>query len=246
MKRIFLLLALLLCVSSNAQEIKGFVNDYANVLSPEQEAELEGILNSLYEAKLAEYAVVTINSLEGRDIEGYAYELAEGNLGEEGKNNGLLLLVAVDDRKYRFEVGRGLEPVLPDITAGRIGRQYLVPNFRNEDYGLGVIEASKAVKAIIAEDTNSTYYNTDRSLGEELERVQTLFHIGFIIVIILLIAFATWQTGRRKKRGDDSDYFLAAWALGNILSNKGKGGFSGGFGGFGGGSFGGGGASGGW
>jgi len=117
---VFLLLAPLV----SAVSIEGYVNDYANILSSES-SEIESILKSLHTQGSAEFAIVTINSLEGRDIDGYAFELAEGKLGDKEKNNGLLLLVSLEDRKYRFEVGRGLEPVLPDIIVGRIGRIFL-------------------------------------------------------------------------------------------------------------------------
>src|SRR3989338_6188279 len=90
-------------------------------------------------------AVVIIPSLEGRDIEGYAFELANDKLGSKETNNGLLLLISITDRKYRFEVGRGLEPIFNDAKIGRIARTYLVPAFQEEQYGQGIINAMNSI-----------------------------------------------------------------------------------------------------
>ncbi|RMD58041.1 TPM domain-containing protein [Candidatus Woesearchaeota archaeon] len=241
--RALLALVLLLSANSFAQEIKGFVNDYANVLSPSEESDLEIILRELYDSGRAQYSVVTIKSLEGEDIEGKAHKLAEGVLGEREKNNGLLLLVAIEDRKYRFEVGRGLEAELPDIIVGRIGREYLVPAFRKEQYGEGIIRASKAISAILSGelDSNQTSRTASR-LKSQTESYIRISWIAFIAILFLFLFFAQYRK-RKRSRPDDSDYLIAAWVLSDMLRGSGRGG---GFGGFGGGSFGGGGASGGW
>ncbi len=248
---LLLTLSLLILPLTSGQQIKGFVNDYAGVLSQQDISELESIQKALYDQGAAEYAIVIINSLEGKDIESYSYELAEGKLGDKEKNNGLLLLVAIDDRKYRFEVGRGLEPELPDITVGRIGRDYFVQNFRNDDYGKGIIEASRAVQARLTNQTSSEYYGADYSAEDKvLEtadkiRLIVVFVVFITIVLIFVAAFYRAFKKRKGERPDDTNYFIAAWVL-SQMSRKGPGGSTGGFGGFGGGSFGGGGASGGW
>ena len=118
---IFLLLILIPFTLAQEIEDKTFVNDYADIINPEEEIELNSVLNNLYEKDIAEFAVVTIKSLEGKDIESYSLNLAQEVLGDE-KNNGLLLLVSLEDKKYRFEVGRGLEAILNDAKVGRIGR----------------------------------------------------------------------------------------------------------------------------
>lgn len=227
---------LLLALSVTAVSIDGLVNDEANVLTKDEERELEGVLRPLYDAGVAQYAVVTVPSLEGRDVEGYAFDLAEGVLGEREKNNGLLLLVAIEDRKYRFEVGRGLEPVLPDIVVGRIGREFLVPHFREGNYAAGILEASRAVSAKVQNETESSYY-----VAETQGRPNAaVFLLSFLLVIIIIgVIFSALAGGGRS----DGDYFLTAWAASQMMRG---GGVGGGFGGFGGGGFGGGGASGGW
>ncbi|MBN2368031.1 TPM domain-containing protein [Candidatus Woesearchaeota archaeon] len=249
MKKYLLLFLILLMPVCFSQEVKitGFINDYANILSSQDKAEIEPILKEIYDSGKAEYAVVTIDSLDGRDIEGYSYELAEGNLGDTEKNNGLLLLVAVQDRQYRFEVGRGLEPELPDIIAGRIGRDYLVPNFREGDYAKGIKEASMAVKDVLLGNTESEYY-VDKE--EEIPDEAIIFFIGSTLINIMILVgiFIFIFNLRSKKTGkrDHGEYFTAAWILSQMMKG-GRGGFSGGGfsgGGFGGGHFGGGGASG--
>lgn len=240
MKRLILAL-LILCTLVSAQTITTFVTDNANILEPSEESQLESILNNLKEKGAAQYAVVTIQSLEGRDIQGTAFEMANGVLGEEGKNNGLLLLVAVDDREYRFEVGRGLEPTLPDIVVGKIGRDYLVPHFREGNYGTGIIEASRAVEARLLSQNESEYYVTESNELPEW----VIFLIVFLAVIIILITFSIlFPKGTGYKRYGGSGGF---GGIGGFSGGLG-GGHSGGFGGgsFGGGSFGGGGAGGKW
>jgi uncharacterized protein len=247
---LFLLLPLIL-VSVHAQEIRinGFINDYAGVIPQEYQSKIMPVLQSLYDSNTAQFSIVTINSLDGSDIESYALNLAQGNLGDSEKNNGLLLLVAVDDRKYRFEVGRGLEPILNDAKIGRIGRDYLVDNFRNNDYGEGIYEAVLAVQATLGGETDSSYYVSDAPTFP-IPSVFIFFLVWFLI--IGLVAARRRRYYRTHKHKDD--YFgaalMAAWLFGprgrGGIGGFGGGGFGGGFGGFGGGGFGGGGASGGW
>jgi uncharacterized protein len=236
MKR-FLIALLLLCALVSAQTITTFVTDNANILEPSEESQLESILQNLYDKGAAQYAIVTIQSLEGRDIQGTAFEMANGVLGEEGKNNGLLLLVSLDDREYRFEVGRGLEPVLPDIVVGRIGRDYLVPYFREENYGAGIIEASKAIEARLLSQNESEYYVTDEP-DEGVPWWVILLIIIFVIIIMISVILSILFPGG----GGYQNY-----GGGGIGGGFGGGSFGGGSsGGFGGGSFGGGGAGGKW
>ena len=245
MKKIFwtiLILFLLFCpfVVSETVKIKEFVNDYAGIIKDKQE--LDSISKQIYDSGVAEYSIVTIKSLEGQDIESYSLNLAQSNLGDTEKNNGLLLLVALDDRKYRFEVGRGLESTLNDAKIGRVGRTYLVPNFREEKYEQGVLEASKSIRSILLGDVESDYYVEETS-PEIVDYYQL---VSFFIMIIIFIIIIVSQSKKRKGK-----YFDAATAAIIIFGGRGGrgggfGGGSGGFGGFGGGGFGGGGASGGW
>jgi len=237
-KIIFLTFVLLLLIPSTlAQEIevKTFVNDYSDIIGPEEELELNSILTNLYEKDIAQFAVVTIKSLEGKDIESYSLSIAQEVLGDEN-NNGLLLLVSLDDKKYRFEVGRGLEATLNDAKVGRIGREILVPNFKNEEYGKGIVEATKTISGILSGDIE---YEEESSTSSTISSVAIILFIYFIFMMFSIII----NTIRKKKQGDD--YYNSALGGAILLGSLGRGG-RGGFGGFGGGSFGGGGASGGW
>lgn len=245
MKRLFLI-ALILCALVSAQTITTFITDNANILEPSEESQLESILSNLKDKGAAQYAVVTIQSLEGRDIQGAAFEMANGVLGEEGKNNGLLLLVAVDDREYRFEVGRGLEPILPDIVVGRIGRDYLVPHFREGNYGAGIIESSKAIEARLLGANESEYYVTEEP-DEGVPWWVILLIVIMVIIIITSIILSVLPGGGYKSYGGRFGGGRSGGFGGGIGGFSGGGSFGGGrSGGFGGGSFGGGGAGGKW
>lgn len=265
---LLLILSLLVAVPflySADIQIKEFVNDYADIINPDEEKQLDSILQNIYDSGIAQYSIVTVKSLEGKDIESYSLDLAQGNLGDSEKNNGLLLLVALDDRKYRFEVGRGLEYILNDAKVGRIGRTYLVPNFQSGDYGRGIVEASQAVKSILLNETDSEYAINDCVCAEDeiliektvsgryecscakLSDVLPFIIISFVIFIGIfgLVIFLIVKASKSKNK-----YFNAATGALILFGGGrgGRGGFggSGGFGGFGGGGFGGGGASGGW
>jgi uncharacterized protein len=216
-------------------EIKEYVNDYASVINESYKTELDDLLKTIKDSGVAEYSIVTVKSLEGKAIESYSLELAQGNLGDTEKNNGLLLLVAVDDRQYRFEVGRGIESILNDAKIGRIGRYYLVPNLQNNEYGKGILEASLAVKSTLLGENESEYYVSE-------DKGDSSGFITFIIMLSLIIGFNIFINvmARKKKK----KYFDAATGAIILFGGFGRGGSGGGFGGFGGGGFGGGGVSG--
>ncbi len=231
---ILFILLLAMPVLALEGEIKTYVNDYAEILDAAQEQEISSKLAALQQQGLAEVAIVTIPSLEGRDIDGYALELAQGNLGDSEKNNGLLLLIAVEDRKYRFEVGRGLEPIFNDAKIGRIGRTYLVPAFKEEKYGEGIIAATQAIEQELHDPTAL----------EQSEPISPIKALAFVFITLSIFASVFGFIARKvSRRWQNNDYFVAALAAASMFNRRGG---SGGFGGFGGGGFGGGGAGGGW
>ena len=246
-----LLLALLLTVAVAVAEtpqetpIDGLVNDYAAILGPQEEAALQAQLQSLYDSGAVQYAIVTINSLEGMDSFGYATQISEGIVGDSQTNNGLVLLVAVDDREYRYLTGRGLEPVLPDIILSRIASEYLVPHFKQEDYATGIIESTKAIVAVVENDTDSSYYAAPPRGMRASPILAFLLNNPFLIFAAVFLIFTLARKDKHKRNDED---LLTGLLLGSMMSRgRGRGGLGGGgFGGFGGGSFGGGGAGGGW
>lgn len=145
---------------AHAQELPtpvGKVNDFAEVLQPADRAALETALADLERATSAEVAVVTIRSLYGQTVEAYATALFNTwGIGKKGKDNGVLVLVAVDDRKMRIEVGYGLEGVLPDGLSGAIIRETFTPKFRANDYRSGILEGTARVAEIVRRNETLT------------------------------------------------------------------------------------------
>jgi uncharacterized protein len=228
------------------------VVDLAGIIDDTVEAQLDGYLLELEQKTTAQFIVLTVTSLDGESLEAFSLATAheKWKLGQKGKDNGVLLLVALNDKKYRFEVGYGLEGTLPDSLTGSIGREYLVPNFRRGDYSAGITAAALAIANTIASADGveitgmpklqaHTYSARPQRGGGIAGKVLTLlFLICAVILFIrnprlfLLLLFASSMGGGRRD----------GWGGG------GGGGFGGGgsFGGGGGGGFGGGGSSGGW
>lgn len=148
----------------------GNVNDFAEVLDNAQHETLEGQLAELERATSAEVAVATIKSLDGRSVEDYATALFKNwGIGKRGRDNGVLILVAVDDRVMRIEVGYGLEGVLPDGLTGAIMRETFLPRFRANDYPAGILEGTARVAAIVGRNeilTDAQRAALDRAADE--------------------------------------------------------------------------------
>jgi uncharacterized protein len=199
----------------------------------------------------AQVLVLTVQSLDNEDIENFSLRTAEKwKLGQKGKDNGVLIVVAVKDKKYRFEVGYGLESVLPDSIIGSMGREYLVPYFRQGDYSTGVFTATLAVIRTIAahEGVQITGLPGSPRINGDYVRKPVGILGAIIPIILFLIAVILFVTHPHQ-----CVLLLLASSLGGRRRGwygGGYGGFSGGspggFGGGGGGGFGGGGASGGW
>ena len=156
---IFLLLSLFFLASGVAfaqtfPDPQGYVNDFAGLLSAQGKEQIEGQLSQLEKDTTAQVAVVTVKSLEGSTIEDYASRLFEKwGIGKKGKDNGVLFIVASDDRKVRIEVGYGLEPVLTDSRAGRILDNDVVPFLKKNDYEKGIIAGVNAIETYVRDGT---------------------------------------------------------------------------------------------
>lgn len=131
-------------------EPQGKVNDFAGILTPAERAALESRVAELQRKTGAQFAVVTLKSLEGGQVQDFTNKLfAKWGVGEKGKNNGIMLLVAIEDRKFWMEVGYGLEPILPDALAGRVLDEKLVPAFKQQRYGDGLAQAVNRAAEIL-------------------------------------------------------------------------------------------------
>lgn len=130
-----------------------YVQDYAQVLSAEDKRRLLSIGQELDDKTTAQLAVVTVKTLEGQPIEDYALSiLREWGIGSKEKNNGALIVVAVQDRRSRIEVGYGLEGLLTDGLTGRIQDQAMIPYFRKGNYAAGIVNGYAVTASLIAKD----------------------------------------------------------------------------------------------
>jgi uncharacterized protein len=237
------------------------VNDFAAVIDTATEQTLDTLIRQLQQASGDVLVVATIKTFQPEaDIESYAVRMFENQgrgIGQKGKDNGLLLLLAVDDREVRAEVGYDLEGIITDGLAGEISRTVMVPFFREGDYGGGLLAGAQAMAARIAE-----------ARGVQLEGVPIRrpvrsdddedIPIGLILFIIILVLNGlrgamnrlTGRRGRRRRRWSSwvgpfgTGYGGGGWSSGGF--GGGGGGFGGGFGGFGGGRSGGGGGGASW
>ncbi|MFN3478803.1 MAG: TPM domain-containing protein [Thermodesulfovibrionales bacterium] len=216
-----------------------YVVDLAGIIEDVAEAQLNSYLKELEQKTTAQVVVLTIQTLEGEDIESFSLRIAERwKLGQKGKDNGLLITVAIQDRRYRFEVGYGLEAILPDSLVGSIGRQYLVPYFRKGEYTTGIVKAVEAVVSVIAENQGVEISKLPQITIKQQDRIKKghrVFNIAISIFIFILIVYLFIRYPR----------LLLLLLLSSSGSRRGGWSGGGGFGG-GGGGFGGGGASGRW
>ncbi|RYY38826.1 MAG: TPM domain-containing protein [Chitinophagaceae bacterium] len=275
MKKFLLSLALLLAVLLGfGQSVEKFVrekyppqtpprlvNDFAAILTPDQKAALEEKLLRYADSTTSQIAIITVPSLDDLPEEEVALEfLRQWGVGIKGKDNGIVLLASMNDRKIRIEVGYGLEGAIPDITAKNIIENDIIPAFRSGNYYRGFDDASTSLfKAATGEYKAPEGYSSreqgDPGYSGGHDRGRTsIFSIIFGIIVIIVISRMCGGGGgggymsRRGYRGTGGGFFFPGSFGGG--GGGGFGGFGGGggggFGGFGGGGGGGGGASGGW
>jgi uncharacterized protein len=129
---------------------QGWVSDFAGILSEDTTVQISSLIDDVKRSTGAEIAVVTVSSLEGMTVEGYAVELFEQwGIGTKEEDNGVLFLIAPNERKTRIEVGYGLEPVITDGRAGEIIRETILPFFRGGDYDQGILQGTRQIAALI-------------------------------------------------------------------------------------------------
>jgi uncharacterized protein len=216
------------------------VHDEAKVLSAGFVSQLEQLLKTFEDSTSNQIAVLIVPSLEGEVIEEYTLRVSEAwKLGQADKDNGVLLFIAISDRKARIEVGEGLEGPLPDAICNQIIRNELAPYFRQDNYEGGVLASVNAItKAIAGEyQADSTPVRKKRTRGGSF--------IGTLVVLIIIIVISSIRNRGNRGGGWSSG---TGWYGGGFSGRSGGGGWSGGGGGFsgGGGGFSGGGSSGSW
>ena len=260
MKKIFFLFLFFISAYADAQikngvpkkpaPSEGLVLDYTKTLTPEQESHLETKLQSYDNSSSNQIAVVVISTTDGNSIEDAALEILRtwGVGGQADKDNGIVLLIAKDDRKVRIEVGYGLEGAITDYTASAIIENNIVPNFKSGNYYRGVDEAiDKIIEAAAGRYKAPAGYANKKGRGKVVGLI-----IFFLVIIFSILGSIGGRGGNGMASGSGWGGLGTGWLIGSMMSggSRGGGGWSGGggggFGGFGGGGGGGGGASGGW
>ncbi|HRT04188.1 MAG TPA: TPM domain-containing protein [Kiritimatiellia bacterium] len=165
---------------------QGHVSDWAGVFTPAQKADLESRIAAVRQATGAQLAVVALKSLQGGDINDFAVKLfAQWGIGEKGKDNGVLLLAAIEDRAMWIEVGYGLEGVLNDAKCGRIRDEWILPRFKGGDYARGLSDGADALLRVMGGETLP-----EPAAPEENPLAAIVFLFIFAIVFILIVRSA--------------------------------------------------------
>lgn len=232
---------LLVAGAAGAQDLprpRGFINDFANVIPEEDETAMRGIVTALRDQTGAEIAVVTVDSMEPyATIEEYGIALAEQwEVGDRQEDNGVIFVVAVQERRVRIEVGFGLEGALPDGRAGALLDDYVIPYLRENQWGPGLLNGTAAIASVVADEYGVTLTNVEaeprapaRSSGPDL---------GDLVYVIFVLLFfgGRWFFWPLLFAGRRRGFFGGGFGSGSSRGPSH-------FGGFGGGGFGGGGAS---
>ncbi|MBI1648349.1 TPM domain-containing protein [Hyphomicrobium sulfonivorans] len=233
--------------------LTGRIVDEANLLTPQQRADIDAQLTELEEISTDQVAVVTLNSLQGYAIEDYGYQLGRNwGIGQKDKDNGVLLIVAPNERKVRIEVGRGLEPTMTDAMSSLIVHNAILPQFRQGNFAGGIEAGVRDIKDVLLGDAEAVKERARAARTADDLDMWSIILIMFWLGITLFVIFAVVQSintspqavagqRRRAARGPiviPGNY--GGWG-GGWPGGGGGGGWSGG-----GGGFGGGGSSGSW
>jgi len=239
--------------TSLAQEVKiptrgqGYVSDFASLLKPNDKLAITKFASELEKKTTAQLAVVTIKSTQPETIQGFSVRLFDQwKIGQKGKDNGTLILIAVKDRKAWITTGYDLEGAIPDVIAQKIVQSKMIPYFKSGQYSQGIKEGSVAVISLIAKEYGAQITGQEAQVYQAVHRKSSPLRVLFTILMFIFII------GSRSG-------FLGYFLMGSLLGGRrrggywhgagfggARGGFSGGFGGFGGGMTGGGGGGGGW
>lgn len=240
MKIKWILVLVFLCFSMlfslQVPPLKGRINDYAGILTPAQENQLEELLAEAETKTTSQVVLLILDSLEGEVLEDFSIRVADSwKIGQKGLDNGVILLIAMAEKKIRIEVGYGLEPVLTDLKSGYIIRNVIAEQFKKGQYFGGIAQGLKTITGIITRDYEIPPEELEK-YRKEGKKGKGVF-VPFFFVFIFILLANIFRGGRQR----GSSVFWGGGFGGRSGGGFGGGGFSGG-----GGSFGGGGASGGW
>jgi uncharacterized protein len=208
-RRIVLLVSCICAVASTCawaalpESPQGWVSDFAGILSEDTTSQIRELIEEVKRSTGAEIAVVTVSSLEGMTVEEYAVKLFEKwGIGTKEEDNGVLFLIAPNERKTRIEVGYGLEPVITDGRAGDIIRETILPFFRAGDYNQGILQGTRQIAALITGEDFVLSVPIPRSVPQQdftplpLKIGVMLFFALFITLGFLALGYALRQKGQ--------------------------------------------------
>jgi uncharacterized protein len=253
-------LVLTIATSAVAQKfpaLTGRIVDEAALLSADDRRVLEQDLKALEERSTDQLVVYTTRSLQGYPIEDFGYRLGRHwQIGQRGKNNGVILIVAPTDRKVRIEVGRGLEPQLTDLMTKLIIENAILPAFRRGDFPGGIKAGVRDIRDVLLGDAEAVKQRAKKGTKRS-PNPGNFWPVALLVLFILVAVSVVWlqalQTAhpsrvaryRRRGRADESPSSSWSWGSGSSGWSGGSSDSGGGFSG-GGGDFGGGGSSGSW
>lgn len=226
---------------------QGYVNDFAGLLNHSDKLTITKYASELERKTTAQVAVVIVKTTKPETIQGFSVRLFDQwKIGQKGKDNGVLLLMAVNDRKAWITTGYGMEGAIPDVIANNIVRVMMIPYFKRGQYSEGIKKGAVAIISLAAKEYNLEITGQEREVYQTVHRKKSGVEVIFTILFFILII------GMRSG-------FLGYFLLGSMIGGRRRGGywhgagfggsgggFGGGFGGFGGGMTGGGGGGGGW
>jgi len=225
---------------------KGLVNDFANVVPPDFERQMDAVTAELLSKTRVPVVVVTMPDIGGAEYNDYANRLYSAwGIGRKGEDKGVLIFLTVKERKMRIETGYGVEGILPDGKVGEIRDRYMLPFLKKNQFGEGLLNGTVAVAQVIAADAG-VRLTGQVPIQEPKKRTSSRSY--FFPILILFFLIVSWIS--RGRRGSGSWIFFLPLLMGGGSRSHGGGfggsfgGFGGGFGGFGGGMSGGGGAGG--
>jgi uncharacterized protein len=229
------------CADDGTRAPQGWINDYTGSIDPVYLDKLRDLIREVSNKTSCELVVIVIPHLGDTSIEEYAAKIFNRwQIGKRGKDNGILILASMADRRVKIEVGYGLEGVITDGTAGEVLDKYIIPEFKLGNYGKGLYDGALAMAELVAKDAHvrlvldNNAAETGRETGTPISKARLFLNL--LVLLVMLFIFIRHP-------------FLFLLFMGG--GGRGGGGFGGGFGGggfggFGGGSSGGGGASRGW
>lgn len=226
---------------------QNYVNDFAGLLSQADELTIIKYASELERKTTAQVAVVTVKTTKPETIQGFSVRLFDQwKIGQKGKDNGVLLLMAANDRQAWITTGYGMEGAIPDVIANKIVRGVMIPYFKRGQYSEGIRKGAVAIISLIAKEYNLEITGQEKEVYQVVHRKKSGVDVIFTLLFFILII------GMRSG-------FLGYFLLGSMIGGRRRGGywhgaglggsgggFGGGFGGFGGGMTGGGGGGGGW